>query len=99
MRLSEFLEWAKEEKDKRGRSLLERARDSLLSGSFHRYNPTENSCTCPYFRRTGKTCKHMVALVILRNRKALEKNSRWREFFREYDRQVEKVVEEIFSNF
>ncbi len=95
MRLTEFLRWAVKQKDRKGVSLLQRARDTLLSGSHIKYNPTAGSCSCPYFRNTGKTCKHMVAVVILRNRKVLERNERWREFFREYDRRIE----EAFSGF
>jgi len=98
MELRKLLKEAKETKDRKGMSLLERARASLLSGSFHRYNATTNSCDCPYRRRTGRTCKHMVAAVILSFREKLERHPKWREFFRELDRRREEVLE-AFSDF
>lgn len=38
--LKELLRWAKKQKDKKGRSLLERARESLTTGSYLKYNTT-----------------------------------------------------------
>ena len=36
--LKDLFRWASKEKDKKGRSLLERARESLLKGSYLKYN-------------------------------------------------------------
>jgi len=36
--LKEVFKWASKQKDRKGRSLLERARESLLKGSYLKYN-------------------------------------------------------------
>ena len=38
--LKEVLEWASRQKDKKGRSLLEKARESIETGSYLKYNTT-----------------------------------------------------------
>jgi len=38
--IKELLRWASKEKDRKGRSLLERARESLRTGSYLKYNTT-----------------------------------------------------------
>lgn len=113
--LKRVLEWAGSSYDKEGRSLLERARLYMLEHpDLDKYrteveisdevnekgeNIIEHTCSCPHARK-GNVCKHVVAKILLMHREYLEsKSGKWREFFREYDRRVEEVMEEVLKDF
>lgn len=110
--LREVLRWAENQRDKKGRSLLERARESLMSGSYLKYNTevevgegVDYDCDCPAMNRgkhKDKPCKHVIAILILIHEKELRALSKkWDCWFKEFkDRQVEDVASsEVWSWF
>ena len=106
--LREVFGWASRQRDARGRSLLERARQSLLSGSYLKYNTIlekaedgaiEWDCDCPYVQKTGKPCKHVIANLILIHEQELRKSEKWNRFFEEYYNAKMEEVLDAFSNF
>jgi len=101
--LKEVLGWASRQRDAKGRSLLERARQSLLSGSYLKYNTSLSKaedgavvwdCDCPYVQKTGKPCKHVIAHIILAHMEELRESSKaWEEWVNEYwSKQVEEAI-------
>lgn len=98
-----------ESKDKKGRSLLERARAYLLEHpKADKYTTTitytledgklfiEWDCTCKDADRhhnDGLACKHAVALLILDHRDILETNKGWADWLKQYDEAFKKAVE------
>lgn len=103
--LKEILRWASRQKDKKGRSLLERARESLETGSYLKYNTTlerasdgaiEYDCTCPainHGKHKDKPCKHVIAHIILAHEQELRKSKKWDQWFSSYhDKQIEKAL-------
>ena len=106
--LKEIFGWASRRKDRKGRSLLERARESLMTGSYLKYNTTlemakdgaiEWDCDCPYVKKTGKPCKHVIANLILIHEQELRKSEKWNRFFEEYyNAKIEEVLD-AFSQF
>jgi hypothetical protein len=105
--LKEVLGWASRQKDKKGRSLLERARESLLTGSHLKYNTEvdiakgimEWDCNCPYVKKTGKPCRHVIAQLILLHEKELSQNPKWAGWFKEYHSHKLEEVLDAFSQF
>lgn len=95
-------------KDKKGRSLLQRAREYLLEhpkadkyATAITYTLEDGKlfvdwdCTCKDAdkHREGTACKHTVALLLLDHRDILETSSNWREWFKEYDQALRKAEE------
>ncbi len=108
--LKEVLRWASRQKDKKGRSLLERARESLTSGSWLKYNTELEvqdgclywDCDCPDARRRARSracCKHVIAKLMLLHERELSESQQWAEWFRKYhDRKLEEVLD-AFAQF
>lgn len=104
--LREVFEWASKQKDKKNRSLLQRARDSLLTGSYWRYNTIvwrdgktlKYECDCEWAKRRREACKHVIAYLILANEETLKNSKKWRKFFEEYYAKVEEVLK-VFDRF
>ena len=110
-KLKELFRWASRQKDRKGRSLLERARESLLTGSYLKYNTTLElseteyvnghpviywDCNCSYAKHKEKPCKHVFARLIKLHEEELRKHSKkWDEWFRE----LENRVLQAFSSF
>ncbi len=104
-----------ESKDKKGKSLLQRARDYLLEHpKADKYATSidytvENGklfvdwdCTCKDADRhshDGLACKHVVALLILEHRDILERNPNWADWFKQYDQALKKAVENEIKTF
>jgi len=104
-----------ESKDKKGRSLLERARAYLLEHpKADKYATSidytiedgklfiEWDCTCKDADRhnhDGLACKHVVALLILEHRDILERNPNWADWFKQYDEVLKKAVENEIKTF
>lgn len=91
--LREIFSWAKEEKDKRGKSLLERGRISLITGSYKQYNTEifrdeygmlDGTCSCPSWRKNGY-CKHVIAHIIINNIEHLKQYKKWKEWIEKYN--------------
>ncbi|NPA40831.1 MAG: SWIM zinc finger family protein [Aquificae bacterium] len=111
--LNEILGWASRQRDAKGRSLLERARQSLLSGSYLKYNTTLEvsqreflddgtpvlnwDCTCPYAQKTGKPCKHVIANLILHHQSYLCEHSK--EWRAWFEEFTSKQIEEALDAF
>ena len=109
--LKELFRWASRQRDKKGCSLLERASESLLTGSYLKYNTTLElseteyvnghpviywDCNCPDAKRKEKPCKHVFARLIKLHEEELRKHSKkWDEWFKE----VENKVLQAFSSF
>lgn len=88
--LLSFLKWCQTQKDSQGRTLLERARETLETGSYKKYVTRVNfdtrtfKCTCPDHYYRGRVCKHMVAKALIDNLDVVfEKSPEWKEFFQE----------------
>jgi len=82
-----FLRWASTQFDEKGRSLLERARESMETGSYKKYVTKVDlqdktfKCTCPDHYYRGRICKHMVVRAIIMNLDVVfEKSPEWKEF-------------------
>lgn len=113
--LKDLFRWARGQKDRKGRSLLERARESLLKGSYLKYNTAVEiseeaingysiiywDCNCPSAtkRNTKKPCKHVFARLILMHEKELSESKRWREWFEEYHNQKMEETLKAFAQF
>jgi len=105
--LTEVLRWASEEKDKKGRSLLERARESLRVNSYKNYRVSTDwgglgfSCTCQAFQRGGgKPCKHVIAKLLLEHKDILVRASKeWAEWFKQYHALEKERLEAVLRDF
>ena len=109
--LKELFRWASKRKDSKGRSLLQRARESIITGSYHKYNTQIEikdgklywDCDCPDARKRKHSracCKHAIAHIILTHEKELRKHSKkWNAWFSELEnKQIEEALE-TFSAF
>lgn len=108
--LAGLLKVLAEAKDKKGRSLLERARAYLLEHpKADKYETSIDytleegklyvdwDCSCRDANRhnhDGLACKHVVALLILDHREILESNPNWAKWFEEYDKVLQRAEEE-----
>lgn len=109
--LGEIFRWAQAKRNKKGLSLLERARESIKAGSYLKYNTTTElkdglllwDCNCPDAQRrkdSDAPCKHVIAWLILSNEDTLRTSSRaWDEWFREYHATIEDEVIRAFDQF
>ncbi|MEM2947131.1 MAG: SWIM zinc finger family protein [Candidatus Bathyarchaeia archaeon] len=101
------------QKDKKGRSLLQRAREYLMEHpKADKYTTTitytledgklfvDWDCSCKDADRhhnDGLACKHAVALLILEHRDILETHKGWADWFKQYDEVLKKAVEKEFK--
>jgi len=109
--LKEVFKWASKQKDRKGRSLLERARESLLTKSYLKYTTDVEikngylywDCNCPDARKRKHSracCKHAIAHLILIHEKELRKHSKkWDAWFREYHQSQTKDIQEVLKTF
>ena len=111
--LKELFRWASKQKDKKGRSLLERARESIETSSYLKYNTQIEikdgnlywDCDCRDARKRKHSracCKHAIAHIILTHEKELRKYSRkWDAWFSELEnKQIQEALQafEAFSS-
>ena len=107
-RLKDLFTWCSMQKDKEGRSLLERARDSLSSATYLKYTTkveiTENEeihfyCDCPYLLnnpKQQKPCKHVIVKIIVEHADLLMAHSqKWREWLTPWLEKQKKLDEEV----